>query len=89
MRDEQEHVLEDEKGEKTLDLNPEEDIISTVQKQNSICVHESSTKASFAGDSKGNNLEVPVLKVEKKSLMQLERSKWRPKTRATNKLRLI
>ena len=32
-------------------------------------------------------MQVPVLKVEKKSLMQLERSKWRPKTRATNKLR--
>ena len=69
LGDEQEHVLEDEKMEKTLDLNPKEDIISTLQKQNSICVHESSTNYSFADDSKGNILQVPVLKVEKKSLM--------------------
>ena len=74
--------------EETLDLNHEEDIVSTVHKHNSICLQEISTKTSFTDDLKGNILQVPVLKVEKKSLMQLERSKWRPKTRATNKLRL-
>ena len=38
LEDEQEHVLEDEKMQETLDLNPEEDISSTVQKKNSMCV---------------------------------------------------
>ena len=66
------------KMEKTLDLNPKEDISSTKQKKNSICVQEISTIVSFAADSKGNILQVPYLKVEKKSLMQLERFKWRP-----------
>ena len=32
LEDEQEHIFEDEKMEKTLDLNPEEDISSTEQK---------------------------------------------------------
>ena len=53
------------KMEKTLDLNPEEDISSTEHKHNSICIQESSTIVSFAADSKGNILQVPDLKVEK------------------------
>ena len=69
LEDEQEHVLEDEKMEKTLDLNLEEDISSTEQKQNSICVQEISTIVFFAADSKGNILQVLDLKVENKSLM--------------------
>ena len=88
LRDEKEYILEDEKREKTLDLDPEEYISSIEQKKNSICVQEISTIVSFAANSKGNILQVPNLKVEKKSLMQLERSKWGPKTRATNKLNI-
>ena len=86
LNDEKEHVLEDEKMEKTSDLTPEEDMGSTEQQQSSICVQESSTKIYIAVDSKGNILQVPDVKVQKKYLMQLEGSKWRPKTRATNKL---
>ena len=74
--------------EETYDLNPEKDISSTEQKQSSICVQEISTKVSFAADLKGNMLQIPNVKVHKKYLMQLEGSKWRPTTRATNKIRL-
>ena len=58
--------------EKTSYLNPDEDIGSTEHKQSFICVQESSTKVSVAADLKGNAVQVPEVKVQKKSLMQLE-----------------
>ena len=74
--------------EKTVNLNPGEDVSSTEQKQNSICAQENPTIVSFAADMKDNILQAPDLKVDNKYLMQLERPRWRSKTRAVNKLRL-
>ena len=74
--------------EKTSDLNPDEDIGSIEHRQSFICVQEMSTKFFVAADLKGNVSQVLEVKVHKKSLMQLEGSKWRPKTRAPNKFRL-
>ena len=88
MDDEQEHILEDEKMAKTSDLNPEEYIGSTKHTKSSICVQEISTKVYFVANLKGNILQILDVNVQNKSLMQLEGSKWRPKTRATNKLKL-
>ena len=57
-------------------------------KQSSTCVQESSTKFSIAADMKGKFLQVLEVKSQKKSLLQMGESKWRPKTRATNKFKL-
>ena len=56
MDDGKDHPVEDEKMEKTFDLNPEEDICSTEQNQSSMCIHECSNKASVA-DSKWKDTE--------------------------------
>ena len=53
-----------------------------------MCIQGCSTKVSVVADSKGDILQIPNVKVHKKSLMQLEGVKWRLKTRPTNKLRL-
>ena len=69
LDDEQDHVLEDEKREKISDLNHEEYMGSIVQKQSSISVQESSTKFYVVSNFKGKILQVPDVKVQKKSLM--------------------
>ena len=56
LEDENEHVFQVEKMEKTFELNPEEDICSTEQNQSSICIQEFSAKVSIAVDSKGDIL---------------------------------
>ena len=56
LDDKQDHVIEDEKMEKTFELNPEQDICSTEQNQSSICIQEFSAKVSIAVDSKGDIL---------------------------------
>ena len=43
---------------------------------------------SSIADMKDDVLQAPYFKEDKKSFMQLERPRWRPKTRAVNKLRL-
>ena len=53
-----------------------------------MCIQECSTKASVAAYSKGDILQIPNEKIQNKSFMQVEGLKWRPKTRATNELRL-
>ena len=63
LDDKQEHILEDEKVEETSDLNHVEDIFSTEQKHNYICVQEISTKVSFAVDLKRNIFQIPDVKV--------------------------
>ena len=88
LDDKQDHVVEDEKMEKTVELNPEEDICSTKPNQIYMCIQECSTKVSVAADSKGEILQIPNVKIQNKYFMQVEGLKWRPKTRPTNKLRL-
>ena len=63
-------------------------IVSTEQKQSSKCVQQISTKVYVAADLKGKDLQVLEVKSQKKYLLQMGKSKWRPKTRATNKIRL-
>ena len=69
LDDKQDHVVEDEKMEKTFELNPEEDICSTEQNQSSMCIQECSTKFSVAADSKGDILQIQNVKIQKKSFM--------------------
>ena len=88
LDDGQDHVVEDEKMEKTFELDSEEDICSTEQNQSSMCIQECSTKAYVVANSKGDILQIPNEKMQNKSFMQVEGQKWRPKTRPTNKLRL-
>ena len=86
LGDEQDHVLEDEKKEKISDSNHEEDMGSIEQKQSSICVQESSTQIPVVAELKGDSLKISNVKLLRKSLVQLEETKWRLKTRAKNKL---
>ena len=68
--------------------NHEEELGLIKQKQGSICVHESTTRVNVVAELKGDSLQVSNVNLQKKYLVHIEEIKWRPKTRAKNKLRL-
>ena len=61
---------------------------SIKQKQGSICVQESTTKVPIVAELKRDSLQVSNVKLQKKSLVQVEEINWRPKNRAKKKLRM-
>ena len=69
MENDQESILEDEIVEKSINLNPEEDISSTQHKQNTISALENISTVSVAADEKDNMLQSPDFKAEIKSFM--------------------
>ena len=60
----------------------------TEQKQSFIYVQESTTKVPIVAEMRNETLQVSNVKLHKESLVQVEKVKWRPKTRVKNKLRL-
>ena len=78
--------MENRVREKTIVSNHEEDMGSIEQKQSSICVHESSTQILVVYELKGDSLKISNVKLQRKSLVQLEETKWRLKTRAKTNL---
>ena len=84
----QEKVLEIHKREKIVVSNNEEDMGSIEKKQSSTCIQQISTKVFVEDDLKDKLFQSSEVKVQKKSLLQMRESMWRPKTRVKNKLRL-
>ena len=84
----QKKVLEIHKREKIVVSNNEEDMGSIEQKQSSTCIQKISTNVFVEDDLKDKVFQSSEVKVQKKSLLQMRESMWRPKTRDKNKLRL-
>ena len=74
-------VLENQEKEKIVVSNHEEDVSSIEQKQSSTCIQQSSTKVFVEDYLKDKVFQSSEVKGEKKSLLQMRESKWRPKTR--------
>ena len=80
--------MEIHKREKIVVSNNEEDMRPIEQKQSSTCIQQISTKVFVEDDLKDKVFQSSEVKGQKKSLLQMRESIWRPKTRDKNKLGL-